>query len=273
MHCWRCGACREASGMRCTACAETHRHRDSVSDFPLLNAWSRARARMWSYPGVRCLKSLCVCVCKLSSKFSNLQLSLEFVKCSLVLPLARLEWTVAGPGALQLYLSATGGCRMPPCARGSKSVPTRSYAMRASASAPGATGSPATHAISGRHARSGASRGRLSAFSSILLQACTHTCRMARPLGIFPVWFALSLPAATTFDSANLHNPKPNPNPNSAGLHTARVLREVTSYQRRRARSTLHSCTLLTLASCLLACASGCASFRLMLGLLRVTLT
>ena len=30
------------SGMRCTACVETHRHRDSVSDFPLLNPvrWS-----------------------------------------------------------------------------------------------------------------------------------------------------------------------------------------------------------------------------------------
>ena len=111
------------------------------------------------------------------------------------------------------------------CAGRSKSVPTLSYAMRASASAPGATGSPATHAISGRHARSGASRGRRSAFSSILLQACTHTCRMAKPLGIFPVWFALSLPPATTFDSANLHNPKPNPSSASYTLPPS-VLRQ-----------------------------------------------
>ena len=65
----------------------------------------------------------------------------------------------------------------------------------------------------------------------------------------------------------NLYNPKPKPNPNSAGLHTARVLREVISYQQRRARSTVHSRTLFTLASCLLACASGCASFRLSLTL------
>ena len=83
--CWCCGACREASGMRCTACVETHRHRDSVSDFPLLNAWSRARARMWSYPGV----SVRV---RMQVEFEVFQLATwpgVCEKCSLVLPLAK----------------------------------------------------------------------------------------------------------------------------------------------------------------------------------------
>lgn len=51
----------------------------------------------------------------------------------------------------------------------------------------------------------------------------------------------------------------------AAGLHTARVLREAISYEWRRSRSIINGCTpsrtLGTLASCLLASASGCASF------------
>ena len=60
------------------------------------------------------------------------------------------------------------------------------------------------------------------------LSCCRHArihARMARPLGIFPVWFALSLPPATTFDSANLHNPKPNPSSASYTLPPS-VLRQ-----------------------------------------------
>ena len=51
----------------------------------------------------------------------------------------------------------------------------------------------------------------------------------------------------------------------AAGLLTARVLREAISYEWRRSRSIINGCTpsrtLGTLASCLLASASGCASF------------
>ena len=75
-------AVRHQSGMRCTACVETHRHRDSVSDFPLLNAWSRARARMWSYPGV----SVRV---RMQVEFEVFQLATwpgVCLMCSLVLP-------------------------------------------------------------------------------------------------------------------------------------------------------------------------------------------
>ena len=57
----------------------------------------------------------------------------------------------------------------------------------------------------------------------------------------------------------------------AAGLLTARVLREAISYEWRRSRSIINRCTpsrtLGTLASCLLASASGCASFSFSLAI------